>query len=282
LTEDPIDACLAGHISPEIALARLLLGGHTAASIATALAAQRPTPDTSAYKTLAAHLAIRAPALDRLAAEIIATVADHSALGPDGIARIARFFDHAVSHSPEASVALYSLGDPAILAAATEEITTWLAAYTPVTGDILDLGCGIGRLATALAPAARSYLGLDVSPRMIAEARRRTAHLPRTHVLHTQGHALATPRAAFDLVLAIDSFPYILEAGAAPAHLAAIATALRPGGALAILNLSYHRTLATDQADIAAWSTQHHLTPTINGTHPFTLWDAPAFLLTKP
>ena len=47
--------------------------------------------------------------------------------------------------------------------------------------------------------------------------------------------------AAFDLVLAIDSFPYIVQTGAAMAvrHVADAARVLRPGGALCILNLSY-------------------------------------------
>ena len=81
--------------------------------------------------------------------------------------------------SPEASVALYSLGDPAILAAATEEIVAWLVAerLLPADADVLDLGCGIGRVG-GVAPRCRSVLGLDVSAGMVAEATRRLLACP--------------------------------------------------------------------------------------------------------
>ena len=103
------------------------IGGATAAGVLQALEAH-PSNDArwAAMRRLATA---RTGALDRLAAEVRDTGANHSAAGdtPEaGLARIAAFFDRAVAHSPEASVALYSLGDPAILAAATAEIVAWL------------------------------------------------------------------------------------------------------------------------------------------------------------
>ncbi len=49
------------------------------------------------------------------------------------------------------------------------------AAGLPADGFLIDIGCGAGRLAAALRdrPALR-YLGLDVSPELLAEAKRRT------------------------------------------------------------------------------------------------------------
>ena len=134
--------------------------------------------------------------LDALAAEVAATASNHDASGPTeaaGIARIAGFFDRAVEHSPEASVALYSLGDPAILAAATDEIMRWLEAHGLLApaADVLDLGCGFGRVAAALGPRCRSVLGLDVSGGMVAEARRRYGGVANLRFAQTGGQDLA-------------------------------------------------------------------------------------------
>ena len=273
--------CAAGRISPEVAVARLLLAGHNAAAIL--ILAQGDDPATTAIRALTHQ---RAAALDRLAAEVSATAATHDASGPEGIARIAAFFDHAVQHSPEASVALYSLGDPEILAAATQEIVTWLEAQAllhPAT-DVLDLGCGIGRVASALAPRCRTVLGLDVSPGMVAEAARRLAALPNVTIRHTSGADLyALPPAAFDLILAIDSFPYIVQAGpdTVHRHILGAASALRPGGALCILNLSYRGDDAQDLTDATAWARVTGMTLQQQGARPFALWDGSAFVLRR-
>ena len=202
------------------------------------------------------------------------------------MARIAAFFDRAVAHSPEASVALYSLGDPVILAAATDEIVAWLEAQGLLRPgmDVLDLGCGFGRAAAVLAPRCRSVLGLDVSPGMVAEARRRHAALANVRFAPTSGQSLAAlPDAAFDLVLAIDSFPYIVQTGAATAdlHAAGAARILRPGGALCILNLSYRDDPVQDRADAARWAGAHGFTLAVADLAPFRLWDGSAYVLRR-
>src|SRR5690606_8425781 len=43
----------------------------------------------------------------------------------------------------------------------------------PARGRVLDLGCGYGRAATTFINAGFPYLGVDVSPEAIEEARRR-------------------------------------------------------------------------------------------------------------
>ncbi len=281
----PIADCLAGAISPEVAVARLLLGGATAAGITDALDAQRS--EAPRWAAMAQLVESRRAALDALAAEVQATGAQHDASGAtpaDGVARIAAFFDHAVRHSPEASVALYSLGDPAILAAATAEIVAWLEAQGLLRPgmDVLDLGCGIGRVAVALAPRCRSVLGLDVSAGMVAEARRRCAGLPTLRFEHTDGQGLdALPDGAFDLVLAIDSFPYIVQAGTADCYAAGAGRVLRRGGALAVLNLSYRNDPAADRRDAADWAAAHGFTLGVAGEAPFTVWDGTAFVLRR-
>nr|WP_245215326.1 class I SAM-dependent methyltransferase [Pararoseomonas baculiformis] len=215
---------------------------------------------------------------------------DHATSGapPDeAVAAIAALFDRAVARAPEASVAAYSLGDPAILATATAELIAWLEGEGLIgpERDVLDLGCGIGRVSAALAARCRSVLGLDVSPGMIAEARRRHGSIPRLRFETTPGTGLSSlPERCFDLILAVDSFPYLVQAGAevAERHLADAAQRLRPDGAFAILNLSYRGDLAQDRADAARWAEHGGWQLALNGTSPFTLWDGAAFLFLLP
>ena len=277
--------CVEGRISPQIAVAHFLFVGARAAEIEAAVAACPPHPRLEQVRTL---LLGREAQLDALSAQVVSTVAEHNAFGAtpaEGIARIAGFFDRAVAASPEASVALYSLGDPAILAAATAEIVEWLETQDLLheAADVLDLGCGFGRVADALAPRCRSVLGLDVSGGMIAEARRRFGAVPNLRFEQTGGEDLSLlPDGAFDLVLAIDSFPYLVQAGEAVVgqHLADVRRVLRERGALVILNLSYEGD-AHDAARVTAWAAAFGFRVAIADPAPFRLWDGSAYVLAR-
>lgn len=195
-------------------------------------------------------------------------------------------FDRLVAAEPEASVALYSLGSPALLAEATREIVDRMDAWSLVWPEahVLDLGCGIGRFLIALAPRVARAAGRDVSPGMVAEARRRCSHLGNVNIAHTRGRDLAdVPAASLDLVLAADVFPYLVEAGGGLAehHVAEAARVLRPHGVLLVLNWSYRGDLAADRRDVAALAAAHHLGLERDGTHDFSLWDGATFLLRK-
>ncbi|WP_198384621.1 class I SAM-dependent methyltransferase [Roseomonas sp. KE2513] len=270
-------------------MSRLLLGHVTGDGIAAMLEQRRSEPPTQRWQALATLVEARRPELERLSAEVVRAGSNHALPATDpvaGAAEIASFFDRAVANSPEASVALYSLGDPAILAAATAEILDWLDACGLLHGDadVLDLGCGIGRLATALAPRAGSVLGMDVSEGMLAEARKRCAPWPHVQLAHTTGQDLDGLAArSLDLVLAVDSFPYIVRLGPAVVarHVAGAARALRPGGALVVLNLSYGREAAADVAEARGWAAAHDLVLDVAGERPFALWDGLAFVLRR-
>ena len=281
MSEEPLDLCAAGVISPEVALARLLLLGASPDDIAGMLAKR-----SGLVEVRRLFMAKRA-ALGRLAAEVAGGISDHAALASPsgGPAAIGAFFDRAVAHSPEASVALYSLADPAILAAATEEIVTWLRSHGLLGGDVLDLGCGIGRVAARLAGECSSVLGLDVSLGMIAEARRRHGDLPRARFEITTGETLeAIGTDSVDLVLAIDSFPYVVQVGdhVARAHIEGAARALRHAGTLVVLNLSYRGDDALDASDLTRWIEATGLVIAEQATRPFSLWDGVAYRLRKP
>jgi SAM-dependent methyltransferase len=286
--EDALRLCLAGGISPEVALARLVLAGLPPEAIGARLSVL-PAGDPRAEALARLHRACGG-GLGDLRAMLAASGLDHAAAPAEpeaAVARLAAAFDRAVVVAPEASVAAYSLNDPAVLAAATGEIVEWLEreALIGPDRDVLDLGCGIGRVSAALAPRCRSVLGLDVSPNMVEEARRRHGAVPGLRFDTTSGTGLgALASASFDLVLAVDSFPYVMQAGEALAdpHLCDAARVLRRGGALAILNLSYRGDLEADRTDAARWAAAGGWTLAVNGTAPFTLWDGTAFLLRRP
>lgn len=101
------------------------------------------------------------------------------------------------------------------------------AGVAPAEGrlGVLDLGCGTGLSGAALAPFAARLEGLDLSPRMLAEAGKRGVYA----ALHEADLLDWLPRhpGAFDLIAAADVLNYLGDL--APAF-AAIATALAPGG----------------------------------------------------
>ena len=110
---------------------------------------------------------------------------------------------------------------PQLLAALLEQ-----AGVAPDgTRRVLDLGCGTGLSGVALKPFAKRMVGLDLAPRMLAEAKRRGLYdvLEEADLLEW----LPRRRAGFDLVAAADVLNYLGDL--APA-LAAIAGALVPGG----------------------------------------------------
>jgi SAM-dependent methyltransferase len=205
----------------------------------------------------------------------------------DGVAAIRDQFDRAVALAPEASVALYSLGSSDILDRATAEIVNRLADWELLRSDssVLDIGCGIGRMERALARRVGSITAIDVSLGMIEEARRRCGDLTNVVFEQCDGRDLARfCDRSFDVVLAVDSFPYLFAADPeiVAQHMRDGARILKPGGAILILNFSYRGDQEADCRDIARLASISRLTVQRSGTRDFTLWDGLSFLLTRP
>lgn len=277
--EATLDAWRRGEISGPIALMRLVLGGMQPEDVVAVLQAKADRPPISELAALAQG---RMAALSGLAAVVRAGAGHGAGTGLDATRAM---FDRLVAVSPEAAVAAYSLGDPALLEAATAEVVAWLDGLGLLADAprVLDLGCGIGRIAAAMAPRARSVLGLDIAPAMVATARARCAGLSGLRFETCSGRDLRDlPDGGFDLVLAADVFPYLVQDGPAlvSTMLAEAGRVLAPGGHLAILNLSY-RGLEVDRAELPILAGGSGLILAREDVRPFRIWDAAAFLLRK-
>lgn len=114
------------------------------------------------------------------------------------------------------------------------EWSKWQRAALPfVNGrSLLEIGHGPGHLLKALAADGRRVVGLDLSPYMGGQARRRLHKAGVTADL-VQGSVMALPLANAQLDTVLSTFPtnYILD----PATLAGIWRVLRPNGRLLIV-----------------------------------------------
>jgi len=105
-----------------------------------------------------------------------------------------------------------------------------LAEHGIPAGTILELACGTGILATALARSGYEILGVDRSPNMIAQAQGRAMHVDGADFRIGDMRTL-TPPTYYDAVLCMfDSLNYLIEPGDVSAVCAVVAKALRPGG----------------------------------------------------
>ncbi len=88
-----------------------------------------------------------------------------------------------------------------------------------------DLGCGTGRCGPLVRPWARTLEGVDLSQKMLDQARKLGAY---DRLVHEEVTAYLQHRAgALDLVVCADTLPYIGDVGPL---FAALARALAPGG----------------------------------------------------
>ncbi|HUS32615.1 MAG TPA: tetratricopeptide repeat protein [Kofleriaceae bacterium] len=136
---------------------------------------------------------------------------------------IADLFDAYATKFDEHLVGGLQYSAPKALAALVSET----GAKADGTWRVVDLGCGTGLAGIDVRPYAKTLIGSDLSPRMIARARERKLY----DELHVEDLVTTLTRERdVDLVVATDVFIYV---GALEATFAACATALRTVGLLA-------------------------------------------------
>jgi SAM-dependent methyltransferase len=286
-----LQSALGGSLDPPIVVTRLfLLLGNTDA-IASLLMRVRSdsravTDEAKARRIDAAReLLSRGPeAFDKMR-DVLAILHGQSAEQQSHPVMVGAAFDAAAELSPTASVALYSLGDARLLDAATQELISLLRARGLISRQsrVLEIGCGIGRFAEALAPEVELFHGNDVSSKMIRIATQRCADFSNVTFSVTSGNDLAGHAdASFDLVLAVDSFPYLVATrpGLAELHIKESARVLTPAGNLAIFNFAYAEDFDTSRERLRQLQAEG-LALLAAEPNPLRSWDGSFFQLRK-
>ena len=204
----------------------------------------------------------------------------------EGIDRCRKLFDASVAQSEESSVALYSLGSPELLAAATDEVIGVLEDWAVLGSDrdALEIGCGIGRLMVPLSSRVRSVVGTDVSSGMIAAAERRLEGLSNASVHLATGQDLSEfGEASIDLVYSVDAFPYLVLAGRAlvERHFREVRRVLRPAGDFVLFNYAYGRSREDANREVLALAQGAELEVVRADESPFQLWNGSGWLMRR-
>jgi len=173
----------------------------------------------------------------------------------DAIVKIAAAYDEVSKLSEHGSVALYSLGRSDLLDKSTDEVVEYMR----------DEG----------------LLKRNKSVRKIAAYRCR--NIANVDVIAGDGKTYGTlPRNRFDLIVAVDSFPYIMEAGTeiAIANIKEVRRVLRPGGRFLMFNFSY-RGNDLDRHDVTKIASKFGFDVLRCGECLFHYWNGAIFDLKK-
>lgn len=121
-------------------------------------------------------------------------------------------------------------GDPAAFERAGRADAERLGELFGPDDVVLDLGCGIGRVARYVAPGCRELWAVDASEAMLASARRRLEGLANVRFARSEGTAMpAVPGESVDMAYSLLTLQH-LEREDAFALLRDLRRALRPGG----------------------------------------------------
>lgn len=129
-------------------------------------------------------------------------------------------------------------------------VREWVLARWPdglvSNGRVLDLGCGTGAfLASIAARYPRLELaGLDLTPALLAEARRR---VPRAHLIEGDAEALPFKEGTFDVVCSLNVLHHLHDR---QRHVDALTRLCRPGGTIFLCTFAGRRSLAMRALDL--------------------------------
>lgn len=140
----------------------------------------------------------------------------------------------------------------------------------PLHGRVLDLGCGLGRLANALAYGRDDVTidGVDVSPVMLAVAQQEADKLGVSNVRYHEGDGRSLPagaRGPFDLAYSVLLFQHI-PPDAVSSYLAEVAGALVPGGRFLVQYVLNGDAPTTSVGSFLSWSHSPVVLETIGNT----------------
>ena len=92
-----------------------------------------------------------------------------------------------LSPTPEiAANAATRISSELMLQSSGKQVADRIAGFISLkpSDDVLEVGCGIGRVGWAIAPRCRSWIGCDISENMLSHARKRLAGLSNVRLTH--------------------------------------------------------------------------------------------------
>ena len=281
-----VDRYLRCEVSASMVLMELVQ--HTEDTTALARALPTLAGDAAKLRELARHLADNEAGCRTIIRMIRQRLDSPEVAGDaeEGIERCRQLFDASVAESEESSVALYSLGNPELLADATDEVIGVMADWgvLGLRRDTLEIGCGIGRLMAPLSSRVRSVVGTDVSSGMISAARRRLEGYSNTSVRLTTGQNLSEfVSESMDLVYSVDTFPYLVLSGQAlvERHFQEVRRVLRRGGDFVLFNYAYERSRANANSEVLALAHRAQLQVIRADESPFRIWNGVGGLMRR-
>ena len=105
--------------------------------------------------------------------------------------------------SDGAAFAATGFSDESSLQTSGKQVAKRIAVAISLTAsdDVLEIGCGVGRVGWAVAPECRSWIGCDISKTMLSHAQRRLAGLSNVRFVHLHEANLGEiPDASVDIV----------------------------------------------------------------------------------
>ncbi|MCL6522009.1 MAG: class I SAM-dependent methyltransferase [Firmicutes bacterium] len=115
-----------------------------------------------------------------------------------------------------------------------EDIPFYQALARRTGGVVLEVGCGSGRITTALGRAGLTVIGVDPSPVLLERARQRSAGLATVRYLAGEATALPLDEPIGLAIFALDTFAHLLEGAAQLRALAEVRRLLTRRGRLVI------------------------------------------------
>lgn len=115
--------------------------------------------------------------------------------------------------------------------------------------DVLDFGCGVGRITSWLAPQVSQVIGVDTSPAMIEEAKQRNQHPNVRFQLVNDQDLGSLPVDECDIAVAIWVMQHILDDDLFHRAIDGIVRALRPGAHLFTLDRVSREPLDHGESD---------------------------------
>lgn len=141
------------------------------------------------------HLAGEWPRLHELRRSQYSAVWDSLSLTSDGAASAATGFS-----------------DESSLQSSGKQVSARIAVAISLTAsdDVLEIGCGVGRVGWAIAPECRSWIGCDISATMLSHAQRRLASLSNVRFVDLREANLGViSDASVDVVYCTNMLPHL-------------------------------------------------------------------------